>query len=372
MRHPDGHAVCLRNVQNTLADSVYSQLIWAIAQMGLENHFTARKSPLSLTVAATGQTIFFRGLDDPLKLKSIKPKFGYIRNIWFEEVAEMDGMETIRSALQSMMRGGEKFNVFYSYNPPRSKNNWVNVAVEQESLRPDAKVYHTDYLTVPRPWLGEPFIVQAEALKAMNPAAYEHEYLGIATGTGGDVFDNVSLEEIGADFCPKMTRQGVDFGFAADPFVWLRLGYDRLYDTLYITDEIYRLKMHDNEAAKAILGRKVPGDSYVIADSADPKSISNLQREGLRNIQGCVKFPGSREHGYKFLQRWRRIVVDKRRCPNAAREFVGCEYERDKHGNFLSVVPDRDDHTIDAARYGLDREIAQTRPTVSADFAGSL
>ena len=370
VRNPDGHMVVLREVHNTLQDSAYNQLIWAIGEMGLIDKFTAKKSPLSITYEPTGQTIFFRGLDDPLKLKSIKPKFGYIRNIWFEEVAEIDGMETSRNVLQSLMRGGDKFNVFYSYNPPKSKNNWVNVAVEQEALRADTKIYHTDYLSVPKSWLGEPFILQAEMLKDMNPLAYEHEYLGLATGSGGDVFDNVELGELGADHQVEVIRHGVDFGFAVDPFVYIKIGYNRPYDTLYILDEFYQVKVHDDEAAMNLKKRGVNKNNPVFCDSADPKAIANFQRENV-NALGCTKFPGSREHGYKELQRWKKIIIDRRRCPNAAREFVACEYERDKNGNFLSAIPKRDDHTIDAVRYALDREIMAARAATST-YASAL
>lgn len=357
IRHSDGHAVVLREVYATQKDSCYSQLIWAIDQLGLSDLWTAKKSPLELVYRPTGQMIYFRGLDDALKLKSIKPPFGYIRDIWFEEVAEVDGgMETIRNVKQSLKRGGEKFNVFYSYNPPKSKNNWVNRAAEEEALRPGVRVYHTDYRTVPRAWLGEPFIIEAEYLKSINPKAYEHEYLGIATGTGGDVFDNVVLEEISADFEPKNVRFGIDFGFGCDPFAWGKLGYSRIFDTLYILDEFCALKLHDDQAADEIKARGYARENH-FADCEDPKAISSLNREGV-NVHPCKKFKGSRNHGYKFLQRWARIVIDPKRCPNAAREFTGCEYQKDKDGHFLSVIPDGNDHIIDLSRYALDREIA--------------
>lgn len=364
VRHPDAHAVVLREIYATQKDSCYSQLIWAIDKLGMADLWTAKKSPLELIYNPTGQIIYFRGLDDPLKLKSIKPPFGYIRNLWFEEVAEVDGgMETIRNVKQSLKRGGEAFNVFHSYNPPKSKNNWVNIAVEEERLRPNVRVYHSDYTTVPRAWLGEPFILDAEHLKEVNPLAYEHEYLGVATGTGGDVFDNVALEEIPESVNPDMVRYGVDFGYAVDPFTWCAAGYDHLYGTLYVMDEIYSPKLHDDVAAQKIKEKNRHRENH-FGDCSDAKGIDNLRREGI-NISGCKKFNGSREHGYKFLQRWAKIVIDPRRCPNAAREFTACEYERDKDGNFLSVIPKKNDHMIDAVRYALDREINGTRAATS-------
>jgi PBSX family phage terminase large subunit len=362
IRNPDTHAVVMREVFATIKDSAYAQIEWAIEELGHTDNFIFKKSPLEITYKPTGQKILFRGLDNPQKLRSIKVKFGYIAWAWYEEASDIrGGMETIRNVNQSLMRSGDKFWAFYSYNPPKSKNNWVNVAADAMQSRADTLVHSSDLLSVPPEWLGEQFLIEAEALKEANPNAYEHEYLGIATGSGGDVFDNVVVEPISKETIAglQMTRRGIDFGFATDPFAFALCGYNRLYDTLYIFDEIFQLKIHDDEAADAIRKKGVSKEP-VYADSADPKGISNMQREGL-NVLGCTKFPGSREHGYKFLQRWKKIVIDPARCPNAKREFVGCEYERDKDGNFLSVIPKANDHTIDGVRYALDAEMRNAR-----------
>lgn len=149
---------------------------------------------MSWTYLPTGQRIIFRGADDPTKVKSIKFAVGWAKYLWYEEVNEFEGAEKIRSINQSVLRGGADFFAFYSFNPPRAARNWVNqyVAVERE----DTLVHHSTYLTVPPEWLGEQFIVEAEHLKAVKPEAYRHEYLCEVTGTGGEVFDNVTLRAI--------------------------------------------------------------------------------------------------------------------------------------------------------------------------------
>lgn len=367
IRNPDTHAVVMREVFATIKDSAYAQIQWAIEELGQTHNFTFKKNPLEITHNPTGQKILFRGLDKPQKLKSIKIPFGYIAWIWYEEASEIrKGMETIRNVNQSLMRGGNKYWAFYSYNPPKSKNNWINVAVDEQMGRDGVMVHASDYRTVPPDWLGPQFILEAEALKEVNPKAYEHEYLGAATGTGGDVFDNVTVERISDETVSalEMSRRGIDFGFKPDPFVFIQTGYNRLYDTLYIYDEIYQAGLHDDEAAAAVLARGITSE-IIYADSEDPKGISNLQREGLSGVRGCSKPPKSREHGYRYLQRWQKIVIDPARCPNAMREFVGCEFERDKDGNFLSVIPKKNDHTIDAARYAHEQEIRAIRPASS-------
>lgn len=138
--------------------------------------------------------ILFRGADKVKKAKSIKVSKGYIKYLWFEELDEFENPEKIRSVQQSVVRGGEAFVVFYSYNPPRFA---AQLGQQPGKLqRPDLLEHHSTYLTVPRAWLGEQFIMDAEHLRDTNPAAYEHEYLGKVTGSGAEVFDNLQSRRI--------------------------------------------------------------------------------------------------------------------------------------------------------------------------------
>ena len=191
MQDPDANAVVLRKVGQNLRDSVYEQLLWAIDKLGVGEYWKNTETPMVMTYLETGQKILFRGADKPKKIKSTKVSKGYFKYIWFEEIDEFHGMEEIRTINQSLMRGGERFVVFYSFNPPASVRNWVNAELLHD--RPDRLVHHSTYLDVPRHWLGEPFIIEAEHLKKTNERAYNHEYLGEVTGTGGEVFDNVTV-----------------------------------------------------------------------------------------------------------------------------------------------------------------------------------
>ena len=154
-RNPEMHCLVLRKVSNTLKDSVFNQIIWAIGMLGLSKEFKTTLSPLQIVYKPTGQTIYFRGLDDPLKVKSIKPPFGYIGILWLDELDQFNGEEQIRSVEQSVKRGGDKYYVFKSFNPPISINNWANKYVLES--KKDRIVYKSDYRTVPHEWLGETF-----------------------------------------------------------------------------------------------------------------------------------------------------------------------------------------------------------------------
>ncbi len=351
MQNPNCHVVVLRKVRNTVKNSVFPQIQWGIDTLQMTGKFRAITSPHEITYTLTGQKILFFGLDDPAKVKSIKLPFGYVGIVWLEELDQFSGMEEIRNVLQSLLRGGEKYWVFCTYNPPKSRNNWVNEEIIQ--TRPDRLVHHSTYLDVPREWLGEQFFLEADTLKNKNELLYRHEYLGEVTGTGGAVFDNVEDMAMSDERVGNFDRlyYGLDFGFAVDPLAFVAIHYDKKKEEVYIFDELYRQKLTNDRTGKW-LKRKYP-TAMLIADSAEPKSIAELRSMGV-NVRGARKGRDSVDYGIKWLQSRRTIYIDKRRCPNAYREFVTYEYERNREGQFISAYPDKNNHAIDAVRYGLD------------------
>lgn len=377
MQDPTGcsNAIVFRRTANTMRESVFAQIAWAIDMLGANSFWKGNVSPMSWTYLPTGATILFRGLDDSNKLRSIKPKKGTFRYIWLEEFSELPGENFTRSVMQSVIRGGGNFAVFRSFNPPISKSNWANVFIAQPDDR--ALTLHTSYLDIPADWLGDGFIYEAERLKSINPKAYDHEYMGLPVGAGGEVFPNIEERTITDEEIDKMGYifHGVDFGFAQDPAVLMRVAYDSKHDTIYLLDEFYKKHCSNRELAEEIYRRgydktgrysnyysPIMGGysstletSTIICDCAEPKSIADLQVEGLKAI-ACRKFPGCVLYRIKWLQN-RKIVIDPARTPNAYREFTNYEYETDKDGVFLSDVPDRNNHCIDATAYALDRLI---------------
>lgn len=372
MDNPGTNAIVFRRTAATMRESVFAQIAWAIDELEVSHLWASNVSPMQFTYKPTGQTILFRGLDDATKLKSIKPRHGYFKYIWFEEFSELNGGNQVRNVLQSVMRGGTDFRVFASFNPPMSLNNWANKYI----LEPDnrATVFRTDYTMIPPEWLGLDFLEEAERLEEINPRAYEHEYLGIATGTGGEVFPNVEARTITDDEIAQMTRFycGLDWGFSTDPAAFIRLSYDRKTQTIYLLDEIYQTRLTNAELGQMIKekGYNIVKGSYyhsrlsgdviqeqqvVICDSAEPKSIEDLRNLDIKAI-GCVKYPGCVMYRIKWLQS-KRIVIDPDRTPNALKEFISYEYETTRDGEFLASVPDKDNHAIDSTCYALDRLI---------------
>lgn len=347
----DIHAVVCRKVGNTIKDSVYNKIKWAIGKQEFTEEFDSKLSPMEITLKATGQKIYFRGADDPDKIKSINPEFGYIGILWFEELDQFAGPEEIRKIEQSAIRGGDLAWIFKSFNPPKTMNNWANKYVLEP--KENRIVHSSTYLDVPKGWLGQPFIDEAEHLKEVNPNAYEHEYMGIANGNGGNVFEYLEIKNITDEEIGHMDKifQGCDWGFFPDPYAFIRLYYNHNTEKIYLIDEIYENKWSNRKSADEILKRKY--DDYTITcDSAEPKSINDYRDFGLP-ARGAIKGPGSVEYSMKWLQT-RTIVIDPKRTPNAYKEFSEYEYERDKDGNVISGYPDENNHLVDACRYATE------------------
>lgn len=215
----------------------------------------------------------------------------------------------------------------------------------------------SNYLSVPKRWLGEPFLEEAEFLKETNPAAYEHEYLGVANGSGGNLFDNVVIREITDEEIKTFDNimNGVDWGYYPDPFAFVRVHYEAAQRRLYIWDEYTANKQSNRQTADELRRRGITENDLVTCDSAEPKSVGDYRAFGLC-ARGAEKGPDSRSYSYKWLQGLREIIIDNKRCPVSCEEFLSKEYERDRDGNIISGYPDGNDHCIDAVRYATERK----------------
>ena len=372
MKDTSGQTNCLviRKYANTLRGSVFNQIQWAIDVLGVGAHWKSTVMPMEFR-CETGAVIRFSGLDDPSKLKSLRPSQGYFSILWIEEFSEIHGEAELRNLQQTVLRGGDTFTVFRSFNPPISINSWVNQYVERKDER--SLTVRTDYRMIPAEWLGDLFLDEAERLKEINPKAYEHEFLGLAVGNGSEVFPNLEIRKITDEEIQNQTYiyQGLDFGFSQDPFAFVRLGFDRKTETILFIDEIVKKGCSNRTIAELITekGYHTTGrpsgiwgfEDYeermlITADCSEPKSITDLRDCGLK-VNKCHKEPGCVQYRTKWLQH-RRIVIDPERTPVSAREFQNYCYVVDrKTGEITSELPDKDNHCIDAACYGLDRLI---------------
>lgn len=351
--------LCVRKVGNTLQESCYEQLKEAVDLLGLDDYFKFNLSPLRITYLPRGNTIIFRGADDPAKIKSIKVAKYPIARLWIEELAEFKTEEEVsmieNSVLRAELPDDLKYKFFYSYNPPKRKQSWVNKRYETRFVSKNTKVHHSTYLD--NTFISQDFIDEADHVKKTKENKYRWEYLGEPIGSGVVPFDNLTFREISTSELLGFDniRQGLDWGYANDPLHFTRLHYDKTRRKIYIFGEIHEVKLSNRKAVDKIKSNGW-GDVKILADSAEPKSIDEVWEYGLR-IYGATKGPGSVEYGEKWLDDLEEIIIDPVRCPNTAREFENIDYQIDRDGNTKNKLEDTDNHSIDAIRYSLSEDM---------------
>lgn len=350
---PLANAAVFMQGKTDIRQSVLEQMMWSIDRLGLTDYFAVQTAPQEIIYLPTGQKIIFRGMDDPRKTKSIKVRRGYIKFTWFEELDRFDGMKAVTTALLSTMRGGSTFQNIVTFNPPESTANWVNS--EARKARRDRYVHHSDYLSVPREWLGEAFFEEAEEMKRTNPTMYEHVFLGKVTGTGSEVFTNLSNRRISDEEIAQFrnVRHGLDLGHTNDESALITSAYDPRTKTLYIFGEWAKhcafADVIFNEAirARGLEREHIVGD----AGGLGVAIIADINRYGAC-VHKAQKPKNSVEMGMLWLRRLNCIVIDPFRCPSTWEEFSTYEYRRLRDGTILPEYPDMNNHRIDAVRYG--------------------
>lgn len=359
MKYPVS-ALVVRKVGNTLSESVYEQLKECADILGVAQYFEFKVSPLQIIYKPRGNKIVFRGADDPNKIKSLKIAKYPVAILWIEELAEFKTEDEVTTIEQSVLRAelpeGMFYSFYYSYNPPKRKQSWVNKKYGTQFLPDNTYVHHSTYLE--NPHISKETVEEAENLKKQNEFKYRWIFLGEPIGSGVVPFSNLVFRTITDEEYKSFDniRQGCDWGYATDPLAFIRLHYDKTRRRIFFMDEIYGVKLFNRELAEQ-MKKKGYDTTLTIADSAEPKSISEMKNDYNCNFKGAKKGPGSVEYGETWLDDLEEIVIDVKRTPNAAREFENIDYQTDKDGEPKAKLEDKDNHTIDACRYSLEKDM---------------
>lgn len=379
MKDPLANAVAIRRYGVTLRDSVLETLSWAIDKLQVSMLFRVTTSPAQIVYKPTGQKILMRGLDDPLKMKSLKVKKGYFKFLWFEEAMELDGPEQMRSVSQSVLRGGPEFIEFVTYNPPNDPLAWINDEYRKRLTREDTYCHHSTYLDVPADWLGPKFILDAQELERDNFLAYQHEYLGEEVGRKDAIIfgNNTIVRGFEVVKCPDGEYRlkdeptmrplagpyyGTDFGFADDPGTAVKLWLD---DTpgqkkrLFVEYEAHAY--HVKLDALPEFYDQIPGirEGKLYGDSSRPETIAHIKDKGF-DIEAAEKGEGSVQDGITYLQACDIIIHP--RCKETQREARMYVFKVDRlTGEVTKNIVDKHNHIWDAVRYALWR-IIKKRP----------
>jgi phage terminase large subunit len=323
--------------------------------MGLSHIFKITNSGLAITCKTNGRQILFSGLDDTEKLKSITPAVGILTDVWIEEATEIN-YESYKQ-LTKRLRGIDDGptlpkRITFSFNPVM-KTHWI--FKEFFGMWDDSKnLYETDDLLILKTTYKDNNFLTADDIKALesekDPYYYDVYTLGNWGVLGKVIFKNWHTEDL-SDRVKSFDNiyNGLDFGFAEDPNALVRCHLDKKRKVIYVFQEMVQSGMHDDELADRL--KQIVGMQYVTCDCAEPKSIDDLCRRGIR-AKAAVKGADSVNFGIRFLQGYE-IIVDVQ-CQTIKNELQVYRWQEDKYGNALQKPVDRDNHCIDALRYALE------------------
>lgn len=354
----------VRNVQSTIKRSVLNEITKAINSFGLNNNpnhkdwFDINKTDMIITCNINRKQILFCGLDDVEKVKSITPIDGVITDIWVEEATECEYKDI--KQLDKRLRGRSSVikRLTLSFNPIL-KDHWL--FTEYFGIWEDDKQYvEKDNVSILKTTYKDNNFLTADDIAALENETDKYYYevytLGNWGTLGAVIFKNWKVEdfsEIEKTF--DNYRHGVDWGFAEDPFAYIKPHYDKTRKRLYICDEIEAVGLLNSESAPMV--KEKAGHERVICDSAEPKSVAEYKSLNI-NAKGAKKGPGSIEYGIKFLQGLEIIIHP--RCKAFKAEINKYKYKEDKNGNVLPIPVDKDNHLIDALRYGMEDDMKQS------------
>lgn len=358
---PQAHIVYTRRYKVDLRGSVYNQFMKTVIRYNDLDNWDFKQSPMCAVYKPTGQMVMFVGADKPISLKSFNVPFGYVKMLIHEECDEMAGVEQMDNIEDTFLRSDTPALDIKIFNPPKSKNNFMNQYVEECKTKPQTRICHSYYYNVPVKWLGKRFFERAEWFKVHKPLYYRNNYMGEVTGTGGGIFDNVEERTITDAEIENMPffYHGLDFGFE-HPQTFEVAYYDEDTDTLYCVSEVFAKKCKNSTFARKI---KQYITEEIICDSARPDAIAELQDWGFNAI-GAKKRWGSgkgRDYCWEWLQQTTKIVIDPQRCPHLAHELTTLEHEQLADGSFSDAYPKIGEDCTMALIYGLNRVIMESR-----------
>ena len=353
--------LCMKKIGNTIRDSCYADIKLVVGILGVEQFWEFKVSPMRAIFKPTGTEILFRGGDQTEKLKGLKNKFP-ITDCWIDEVSDFKSEEELDTLFQSVIRqelpNGLKYTFYLTYNPPKRKTNFLNKKYNSSKLPKNTFVHHSTLWD--NPYSSSQARAEALELKKTNNKKYRWLFGGEAIGGGVVPFENLVFRKITDKEISTFDniRQGIDWGYASDPFSFVRWHYDKTRKRLYLLDEYHQVKSNDETFIKWLKAKKY--SERIIADSAEPKSIDRYKDWGV-DIIGAKKGPGSVETGEKWLDELNEIVIDYERTPKSAKEFEDIDYAVDKNGEQIPRLVDKDNHSIDSTRYSLELDIRDSQ-----------
>lgn len=356
MKYKGANLLVVRKTYRTLKDSCYTELKWAIHRLGVDAFFNCTQAPLEITYIPTGQKIYFRGLDDPLKVTSITVDVGSLCWLWIEEAYEINS-EADFDMLNESIRGEVETPLFkqitLTFNPWNDRH-WLKARFFDKPDN-DTLAITTNYTC--NEWLDKADLQVFETMKVKNPRRYQVAGLGNWGIVDGLVYENWKEQEFNLDDVRTSATTsvfGLDFGYTNDPSALFCGILDVKNKKLWVFDEMYEKALSNKDIYNNIVDMGFVKEQ-IIADCAEPKSIDELKYYGIRRIQGAKKGKDSINNGIQWIQELEIIVHP--RCVNFLTEISNYQWDSDKFGNKVNKPIDCFNHLMDAMRYALEKYI---------------
>lgn len=359
MKHPAANLLVVRATYNTLRNSCFTELKWAIARLGVQQYWQINLSPLEMTYLPTGQKIYFRGLDDPLKVTSITVDVGVLCWLWIEEAYEIDSEEsfdTLDESIRGQVPDGLFKQITLTFNP-WNEHHWLKKRFFDTSDS-DVLAKTTNYLC--NEFLDDADLRVFERMKRDNPRRYQVAGLGNWGMVDGLVYENFREAEFELSDLPDTARSffGLDFGYTNDPTAFWAGMVDEKSKKIWVFDEMYERGMSNERIAERITEMGYAKE-VITADSAEPKSIDRLRTLGLRRVRAAQKGKDSILNGIDRIQDYELIVHP--RCKNFIVEIYNYTWAKDKFGRTINKPIDDFNHLMDAMRYALESDTKHAR-----------
>ncbi len=352
-RYPLANLLVVRKTYASLERSCYTELRWAAEKLGVAREFEFKLSPLEITRKKTGQKVFFKGLDDPMKLTSISVSHGVLCWLWCEEAFEITD-EADFDMVDELIRGAVPDGYFkqltVTFNP-WNENHWLKRRFFDAPRSADILAMTTTYKT--NEFLDAADISMFETMKRERPERYRTAGLGQWGAVSGLVYPAFEVADFDRDALVKSGAVpifGLDFGYTNDPtalFCGLHL---QSRNEIYVFDELYERGLTNNKLAELLRARGY-GACRIVADCAEPKSIDELRAMGIRRITPSDKGRGSILSGIDAVRRCRIIIHPA--CRSFIREIRGYVWDTDSSGNAVNRPVGKNDHLMDAMRYAV-------------------
>jgi len=364
MKYPQANTLVIRKTFRTLKDSCFTELKWAVHRLKVDAWWEFKESPLEATYKPTGQKIYFRGLDDPLKVTSITVDVGVLCWAWLEEAYEVMKEDDF-NILDESIRGEVPDGLFKQWTitfNPWNEHHFLKKRFFDVPPDPDILAITTNYMC--NEWLDAADIKVFEDMKKRNPRRYAVAGLGGWGIVDGLVYENWKEEafdhtsdEFRKEHPNLISCFGLDFGYTNDPSTLFCGLLDLKEKRLFVFDEMYEKGLSNKRIAETVQ-KMGYGKERITADSAEPKSIDELKSLGLR-VKAATKGKDSIKNGIQWIQDLEIIIHP--RCVNFITEISNYTWDTDKFGTKLNVPIDDFNHLMDAMRYALEKYITEKK-----------